>query len=307
MEAINRKTVYALGFFDGVHIGHQSLLQTCRELAESLHCKAGAVTFIQHPDALVLGKAPKLLYPVKERRGLLSRYGMEQVVELVFDKALQAMPWQDFIRLLAEQYGAAGFVCGADFRFGHKGQGTAESLQEYCRQAGFACRVVPQKIVDGTTVSSTHIRTLVEAGQMEAVSTLLGRPYAITGPVQTGRQLGRDLGMPTANLHFEAGAVLPKFGVYACRALAEGQWYDGVCNIGARPTVAGEGITLECHLLDFDRDVYGKTVTVCLFSLLRPEKKFESLLSLKNQMENDVLSAKKVLKNKIFLYNGENL
>ncbi len=292
---MSQKTIYALGFFDGVHLGHQALLRACRELAEAHNCKAGAVTFTAHPDSLVAGKTPALLTTNEEKKRLLYADGMDTVVELPFDRTLMTTPWSAFLEQLIQK-GAAGFVCGDDFRFGHKGEGTAEILQAYCRAAGMPFAVVPEQILDGERISSTRIRAALEQGDLEQANRLLGHPYAVTGRVVAGKQLGRTIGVPTANLLLPEGLIAPKFGVYACKVLSEGKEYPAVTNVGTRPTVSGEGVTVEAHLLDFDGDLYGKEITVAFHNFLRPEVKFENLEQLQAQINRDISHVRTVLK-----------
>ena len=277
-------TIYALGFFDGVHLGHQALLKACRELADANGCKAAAVTFASHPDTLVLGNTPGLINTIEDRVQLLKHFGMDEVVVLPFDKKMMDCPWQDFLALLREKYGAAGLVCGHDFRFGHKGSGTANLLQEYCRENALPCAVIAEQKLDGVSISSTHIRSLLEAGNMEQAAKFLGHPHILTGEVVSGRKLGRTLGIPTANLSLPEGVAKLPFGVYACRAAVEEKTYLAVTNIGNRPTVGGHRVTVEPWLLDFDGDLYGKTLTLSFCRFLRPEKKFPSLDALKEEI-----------------------
>lgn len=281
------KRIFALGFFDGVHLGHQALLKACRTLAEANGCQAGAVTFGSHPDTLVLGKTPGLINTPADREGLLARYGMECVITLPFDKSMREMPWLDFLSMVQTKYGGAGFVCGEDFRFGNRGEGTAALLAGACQRAGLPCAIVPEQTVDGIRVSSTHIRTLLEQGQMEEANRFLGHPHILTGPVIHGHQLGRTLGIPTANLALPPELAVPRFGVYACRALVEGQWYPAVTNVGVRPTVGGTGITVEPWLLCYDGDLYGRTLTLEFHRFLRPEEKFPDLDALRAAIRKD--------------------
>lgn len=284
---MKEKTIYALGFFDGVHLGHKALLHACREQANALKAKAGVVTFTSHPDALVLGRAPKLINTAVDRRKLLYDAGMDTVVELPFDKKMMTMPWQTFFRMLLEEYQAAGFICGEDFRFGYRGEGRAALLLAVCEKQGIPCTIVPKQTLDGITVSSTHIRTLLEQGDMETAALFLGHPHFLSGTVVKGRQLGRTLGVPTANLIFAENLVLPKLGVYACTAEVEGKIHPCVTNIGTRPTVDGHHITVESWLQDFNGELYGKPMTVRFYSFLRPEQKFDSLMQLQHQIRID--------------------
>ena len=286
--------IYALGFFDGVHIGHQALLRACRELADDRGLKAGVVTFTAHPDSLVLGSTPALINTQADRNMLLRQYHMDAVVELPFDRALMTTPWQEFISLLRDRYRAAGFVCGDDFRFGHKGMGTAQILRSYCLKEALPCAVIPQQTLGGVTVSSTHIRSLLEAGQMEEAVRFLGHPHVLTAQVVKGRQLGRTIGIPTANLALPEGVVQLRHGVYACKTSIDGKEYLAVTNVGKRPTVEGKHVTVEPWILDFEGDLYGKELTLQFFKFLRPEQKFDSLEALQTEIRKNALQTRKI-------------
>lgn len=296
-EDMNEKTVYALGFFDGVHLGHASLLHTCRELADELGCRAGVVTFSNHPEALTRGTAPGFINTIADRdRMLTGWFHMDRVVTLRFDRKLMECPWQDFFQRLIGQYGAAGLVCGEDFRFGYRGQGDSQKLLAACREAGIPCVVCPQLKLGGITVSSTHIRNLIEMGLVEHALHFLGHPHFLTGKVVPGHQLGRKLGVPTANLMLPEALVVPKFGVYACRCLVDGRYYGAVTNIGTRPTVDGVGITVEPWIQDFEGDLYGREITLEFYKFLRPEIKFDSLAALQQAIRADGEKTKEILK-----------
>ena len=294
---MNNKTIYALGFFDGVHLGHAALLAECRRLADGQACKAAAVTFSSHPDTLVQGVAPKLINTIEDRVRLLKAAGMDDVVVLPFDKQMQTMPWRDFLDLLRESYGAVGLVCGHDFRFGSRGEGNAALLTDYCREKGMCWAVVPEQKLDGITVSSTHIRSLLENGKVGEAGRFLGHPHTLTGQVISGRKLGRTLGIPTANLRLPEGVAALLFGVYACRADVDGKSYLAVTNIGNRPTVNGHHTTVEPWLLDFEGDLYGKTLTLRFYRFLRPEQKFPSLEALKEEILKNARETRKFFEN----------
>ena len=294
---MSKKCVYALGFFDGVHLGHGSLLTACRELADELGVQAGVVTFSTRPGALIHGQAPSLINTLKDRDTLLrAKYRMDRVITLPFDKEMMETPWQDFFRRLMEEFSAAGIICGEDFCFGHKGLGTAETLLSACREAGIPCIVVPQRELGGLRVSSTHIRSLIEMGLMEHAIHFLGHPHILTGTVVHGHQLGRRLGFPTANLLLPEGLVAPKFGVYACRCIVDGVRYAAVTNVGTRPTVAGVGVTVEAWILDYTGDLYGREITLEFFKFLRPEIKFPSLTDLQEAIRADAEKTKEILR-----------
>ena len=294
---MKEQTVYALGFFDGVHLGHGALLTACRDLADELGCRAGVVTFATHPESLTQGQAPGLINTIRDRELLLRhKYHMDAVVTLPFDRKMMNSPWQDFFRRLTEELGAVGLICGEDFRFGHKGEGNAQILLEACRDAGIPCVVVPQRKLGGTTISSTHIRYLIEMGLMQHAIHFLGHPHILSGIVVPGHQLGRRLGIPTANLMLPRELVIPKFGVYACRCIIDGVSYAAVTNVGTRPTVAGVGITVEPWILDFQGDLYGREITLQFFKFLRPEIKFPTLAALQQAVRQDAEQTKEILR-----------
>ena len=272
--------IYALGFFDGVHIGHQALLKAVGDLCSG-DTRPGVITFAAHPDTLVTGQTPKLINTPQDRELLLKHYGMDRIVTLPFDKKTQTTPWRDFLEDLREHHGAAGFVCGEDFRFGARGAGNAQLLAEYCREAGLPYAIVPEQTLGGSRISSTRIRQLLDDGDMEQAVACMGHPYILTGTVVHGHQLGRTLGIPTANLAFPKGLATPRFGVYGCTTCIDGRSYLAVTNLGTRPTVEGHHITVEPWILDYEGDLYGRTVTLEFHCFLRPERKFSSLEELK--------------------------
>ena len=291
-----KKTIYALGFFDGVHIGHGALLRQCQTLAKEYGTWAGVVTFDTHPEGLILGNAPGLICSISDREQLLRRhFGMEEVITLPFDEQMRNMSWRDFLDMLRQQYHAGGFVCGVDFRFGHKGQGNASLLEAYCAEAELPFAAVPEQLMDGIRVSSTYIRQQLETGDMSTAVRFLGHPYILTGTVVPGKQLGRKLGIPTANLALDKSLTVPKFGVYACRVALDGKTYPAVTNVGVRPTVSGSGITVEPWILDYSGDLYGREITLEFFRFLRPEQKFDTLEALKQQIQEDAVQSRKLL------------
>ena len=290
---MKEKVIYALGFFDGVHIGHGALLQTCRELALQHGCKAGVITFTSHPDTLVSGKTPMLINSPADRKKILTQqFHMDVVVELPFDERVMKTHWARFLEAL-DWLNAAGFVCGSDFRFGAGGLGTAKKLEGFCKKRELACAIVPQQMLGGIRVSSTHIRQLLENGEMETAVQFLGHPHLLSGTVIPGRKLGRTLGIPTANIPLPEGVVTPKLGVYMCKAEVDGTEYLAVTNVGNRPTVGGHHITVEPWLLDFDGDLYGKELTLFFHAYLRPEKKFPSLEALKAEIQENAEKTRK--------------
>ena len=280
-----KNTIYALGFFDGVHLGHHALLSACCDLAGQHGCSAGVVTFASHPDTLVKGNTPGLINAPRDREYLLrEKEHMEILVTLPFDAAMRSMPWESFLDMLRRHYDAAGFVCGADFRFGHRGSGTAEALQQYCNRENLPCAVVPDQILDGVRISSTYIRRQLEEGHMATAVKFLGHPHVLSGTVVHGKALGRKLGFPTANLLLPPTLAVPKFGVYACSCLIDGKRYPAVTNLGIRPTVSGSGITVEAWILDYSGNLYDREIMLEFHYFLRPEQKFPTLEALQAEI-----------------------
>ena len=281
-----QKRIFALGFFDGVHLGHQALLGACVSLAEAVGAEAAAITFDRHPRSLFTQDPPPLISTAASRRLLLGRYGITYVKQYPVVPQVMGMPWEEFLTGLLEE-GAVGFVCGDDFRFGRKNEGSVLGLLKFCEDRGLPCAIVPEQTVDGKRISSTYIRSQIQGGDMETAKRFLGHPHIISGVVVPGKQLGRTLGIPTANIRLEEGLVVPKFGVYACRVNIDGESFAAVTNVGVRPTVSGVGVTVEPWILDFDGNLYGQEITLEFHRFLRPETKFDGLEALKTQINRD--------------------
>lgn len=279
----------ALGFFDGVHLGHGQLLTRCREEADRLGVEAAALTFDRHPAALLRGKSVPLLSDPEERGQIMKeKYGIQRLITMPFCEETMNMPWEQFFReILMERFGGVSLICGHDYRFGRGGEGTPEKLRQAAAQNGICCHVIPAYQIDGRTVSSTYIRQLIGEGNMEQARRFLGHPYTLRGKVVPGRGLGRTLGTPTANLELEANRLLPPHGVYACKAVTDDGVFLAVTNIGIRPTVQGHHVTVEPWLLDFTGNLYGKNLTLEIGSFLRPEMRFPDLESLRCQILRD--------------------
>ena len=283
------KRVIALGFFDGVHMGHGALLSLCAKRAEELGAVPAAFTFDLHPSALIPGKEPTpLLTTPADRRGLMERlYGIQEVIVAHYDDRMMKTPWREFVTdFLVRDHAATHLVVGHDFHFGYKGEGDPQRLQALCAELGIGCDVVPKVELDGITVSSTHIRSLISQGDMDAAVRFLGHPHILTHTVTHGKKLGSTLGFPTVNLTFVPGLLVPAHGVYACKAVFEnGGSRMAVTNVGIRPTVEdGDRVTVEGFLLDFDGDLYGQSIRMEFYHYLRPEQKFDSLEALRAEV-----------------------
>lgn len=291
--------VIALGFFDGVHLGHASLLQMAKRRAGELGLRPAVISFDLHPDNLVAGQQVQLINSIADRKEVLQRvYGIADVILVHFDEQMMHMPWDAFVEdVLVREYGAKHLVCGYDFRFGDKGAGNPERLREKCRALGLGCDVMPRFDLDGITVSSTYIRSLLERGEMEEARRFLGHPHCLSGPVVHGRALGRTIGIPTANLLMPENVLVPAFGVYAAKvALPDGSEKLAVTNVGVRPTVDDSStVTVEPWILDFSGDLYGQHIRVDFYRRLRGEKKFSGLEALQQEIFRNAEETKAIL------------
>ena len=293
---MSEKNVIALGFFDGVHLGHGALLKMTAERASALGAHSAAFTFDRSPKEFVTGKSVPLLTDAEARaewiRGL---YGIDSVIVAPFDREMMTMPWEDFLTMLVEKHGAVHLVAGHDYRFGHKNAGDVARLAEWCAAHGLGCDVIPKVELDGTTVSSTYIRTLVESGDVERAARFLGHPHTFAGAVCHGCGLGTKRLFPTANLRPGEHTIIPAHGVYAVRVLLDGREYAGVTNVGVRPTVSdGNEVTFETYVLDFSGDLYGKRLRLEFLKMLRGEQRFADVRALHDQIARDIKSARAV-------------
>ena len=288
---MNERRVIALGFFDGVHIGHGALLQKTAERAKELGAAASAMSFDTHPDALVLGQPAELLNTMDERRYLMqSLYGIEDVIFCHFDRAMMNMDWEAFVEeYLVGRLHACHLVCGHDYRFGAQGLGDAQKLSAKCRALGLGCDVIDKVELDGVTVSSTHIRALLKQGKLEEATRFLGHAHIISGTVCHGDSRGHTIGLPTANLKLAPSLLVPAFGVYGGWADAgESGRYPTAVNLGVHPTVhqLPEPVA-EASLLGFSGNLYGAFLRLELLFQVRPEQRFSSLDALRAQITSD--------------------
>jgi len=248
------------------------------------------LTFNPHPQAFFSGESRSLLSPIAEKVDALRALGVDQLVLLPFDRALAALSPEEFFRqILLDGLQARAVSVGGNFRFGKRRSGTAADLRELCQTHGIEAHIVDLHHIDADRVSSSAVRAALEAGDLKRATRLLGRPYRIAGSVERGRELGRTIGFPTANIHVPPDKFLPRWGVYAGRVwLGENEPpVASAINIGHRPTVNGQRPTVEAHLIDWRGDLYGRCLSVELLHFLRPEQKFDSLADLKAQIGRD--------------------
>lgn len=293
----DRKRVIALGFFDGVHLGHAALLRCVKETAERLGAIPAAVTFDTHPEDVIPGRPHiSLITSPADRTELMERlYGISDVLVTHFDQRMMHMGWRDFVtEYLVRECGAVHLVAGHDFRFGYKGEGNPRRLESLCAELGLGCDIIPKVELEGITVSSTYIRSLLAQGETERAARFLGHPYCFSGVVAHGKGLGSSLGFPTVNLSFPAGVMTPAFGVYAARACFDGRSVMAVTNVGVRPTVDDSGqANAEAFLLDFHGDLYGKALRLEFYRFLRPERKFPTLEALRSEVMHNAEETRK--------------
>jgi len=286
----------ALGFFDGVHLGHQQVIRQTLVEARQHDALAVVITFDQHPNTVVAPhRVPLLIQTLDQKLRALGALDPDAIWLLHFDRALSRLSPEQFLGFLREGLGRLRSICvGANFRFGHRRTGDVALLRALGQRLSFSVHGLSVLALDGTPISSTRIRQAIAAGRLDAAAQMLGRPYALAGRVVRGDGLGRQLGFPTANLD-TTGRVLPPRGVYAARCTVEEHVYRAVLNIGTRPTVTPEAQTLrvEVHLLDFAGDLYDRELEVVPVEKLRDERRFDSLEALRNQIRADVAQARR--------------
>jgi riboflavin kinase/FMN adenylyltransferase len=290
----SRKVCLAIGVFDGVHLGHQQIIRQTIADARQHDAVALVVTFDKHPNAIVApGRVPPLISSRPQKFRAIAALGADALLEIPFDKTFSQKSGGDFIGELAHALGKIHSICvGADFVFGHQRSGNVELLKKLGGELGFVVHGLAAVSLDGQPVSSTRIREMIRAGDFDAASQMLGRPYAISGRVIEGDKLGRQLGFPTANVEAK-GLVLPPNGVYAGRAIVQNKSYHVALNIGLRPTVAATPeLRVEAHLLDFSGELYGTDLEIEMDCKLREERKFTSPAELREQIARDVATVR---------------
>ena len=293
---MNKPSVIALGFFDGVHRGHGALLRKAAQRAAELGVESAVFTFDRPPKEVVTGRTVHLINSAEDRRSLMERlYGIDRVIFAPFDDNMMHCSWQDFLtELLIRENGAVHLVAGHDYHFGYKNEGNPHLLQEACARLGLGCDIIPKVELDGITVSSTYIRTLVEQGDMERAAEFLGHPHCLSQTVRHGQHFGRTIGIPTVNLEVPQGVLVPRHGVYITRVcLPDGRTCPGITNVGVRPTVSQSGlVTVETFLLDFEGNLYDQHLRLEFFRHLRDEQRFADAEALKTQIHKDIASAR---------------
>ncbi len=291
--------VVTSGTFDGVHLGHQKILQRIREIARSINGETVLITFWPHPRLVLYPDEHnlRLLSTFEEKAKLLRQLGIDHLVTIPFTKEFSQLSSKEFIEtVLVDTIQTKKLVIGYDHRFGKNREGSFEYLQAHHEEYGFDLEEISRQDVEDIGVSSTKIRHALETSDIETAINYLGRPYELNGLVIKGQQIGRSIGFPTANVHIPNDyKLIPKDGVYAVEALVNGALYKAMLNIGNRPTVNGTQKTVEANLFDFQGDLYDKQITIYIKAFLREEKKFDGLEALKQQLFLDQKNAKNLL------------
>lgn len=297
----DKKRAIALGFFDGVHLGHAALLNKTKERAAEIGAMPSVLSFDIHPDNLVFGREVPLINDCMGREDIIRRiFGIDNVVFIHFNRHVMCMPWREFIDSLIDELDIAWIVVGHDFCFGYRGEGTANKLKEYCAWRGIGCDIIPAVTLDGRVISSTYIRELISNGNISEANRFLGHPHTLSDTVRSGYHLGRKLGTPTINMFFPHGVLVPKHGVYAAKVcLEDGSRHIAVTNVGVRPTVSdGDRVSVESHLLDYSGNLYGRQARVEFYEFLREERKFDGIEALSAQIHADAESARRYFSDK---------
>ncbi|MFZ2196921.1 MAG: bifunctional riboflavin kinase/FAD synthetase [Thermodesulfovibrionales bacterium] len=289
-------SIITLGNFDGLHLGHQELIRKIILRAEETGGLSMVVTFRPHPlKILAPEKCPPLISIYEEKIELLEKLGIDVLVKIPFTLDFSAMEPRDFVKnILVDLLGAKEIFVGYNYRFGKGRKGNILMLRDLGSELGFIVREVEQVSLNGEVISSTRIRQLLINGEVEHAARLLGRPYALCGIVVKGDGRGRGLGFPTANI-VSRHSIIPSNGVYAVRLFVRDKYYNGIVNIGMRPTFDAKSMAIEVHIFDFDEDIYGEELTLYFAGKIREERKFSSAEALINQINSDINSAKNLL------------
>lgn len=296
-QAVMQPQVLAIGDFDGVHLGHQEVIKRALEDGKRLGIPTSIMTFHPHPrEVLGQQKYTTLLTPVSQKQRLLEQLGVDYLYVVSFDADLMKVTPEQFVEHMLIPMQVNTVIVGFDFTFGYLGAGTPDTLCELAH-GRFAVEIIRPFQRNGSKVSSTLVREHLLAGQVDEANALLGRPYAVRGTIVTGDGRGRTIGFPTANVDLLEPFVTPALGVYAVRAVLDGTAYNGVMNLGKKPTFVEnlDKPTLEVHLFDFSESVYGKELTIEFISYLRPERKFSAIDELISQIHRDADQARTLL------------
>lgn len=281
-------TVVTIGNFDGVHKGHQVLIEKTATYAKARGIKSAVFTFLNHPINYFVPEKVKNIFDEKEKERLIEGFGIDYLIDIPFDKAMTQISAEQFVvKILKDKIHAKKIVVGHDFTFARNKEGNVKVLKELGHEYGIEVEIVQPIKINGIRVSSTFIRELISEGRVDEIPQYLGTPYVIEGEIIHGKANGRKMGYPTANISLKDQIIKPKNGIYASRVIIDGKKYFGATNVGMNPTVNGKYLSIETNILNFDEDIYGKRVRIEFLEKIRDEKKFESLDELRKQLDLD--------------------
>lgn len=288
-----RNTSIALGFFDGVHIAHQKIITSAIKFAEVNGISPLALTFDKSPLEILCPDKVSYLTSAEQKKELIEGFGAKTEF-LTLSKELLSMSPEEFVKeILVDKYKIAYAVCGYNYRFGKNGSGDTDTLTKLGEKYGFTVKVCEKIDLNGESISSSNIRVLIKSGNISVANKLLGHNFAVKGKVCEGKHLGHKLGFPTANVFFPEKSATPLCGVYQTAVTINGNKFPALTNVGINPTVGGEKMRSETHILDFSEDIYGKEINIEFINFIRKETKFESVELLKKQIQEDVKSIQK--------------
>ncbi|MCI6204644.1 MAG: bifunctional riboflavin kinase/FAD synthetase [Lachnospiraceae bacterium] len=300
---IEESTVISLGKFDGLHRGHELLMKNLMQKKQEHGYEAVVFTFDIPPRAEVADVEAHLLTTNEEKRWIFEHTGIDYLIECPFTQEIMHMPPEEFVRWMVEALHVKCFVVGKDFHFGYQRKGDYQVLQQHAKTYGYEVVVLDKMQEYGRDISSTFIREEIACGNIEKANELLGYSFFAKAKIIHGKQLGRTIGIPTINMELPKEKLLPPRGVYATKVWIDHKWYAGVTNVGCKPTVSNTGkVGVETNILNFEADLYGKDLEVFFLHFIRPEKKFDSVESLKEQIERDVQTSREYFEKNILLY-----
>ena len=297
-----KKTIVTIGTFDGVHIGHQKIIEKLIQETKKADCESLILTFFPHPRMVLNGSSSiKLLNTINEKSSLLEKMGLDNLVVHPFDKKFSNLSAEEFVKtILVDSFNLKKIIIGYDHRFGNNRAANIDDLISFGKKYDFEVEQISAQEIDSVSVSSTKIRDAISDGNMIVANEFLGYDYILSGKIITGKQLGRTIGFPTANIKIEENyKLIPKNGVYIVKSHLQEKTVFGIMNIGLNPTVNGEDLSIEVHFLDFEADLYNKNITVSVIARIRDEQKFTSIDLLKAQIQEDKNYAISFIKKRI--------
>lgn len=295
---VTESSVMTLGKFDGLHRGHELLMETLKNKSAEEGYKAIVFTFDIPPRSHVEKVETKVLTTNEEKHIIFEESGVDYLIECPFTEKVMCMEPEVFIKWIVDSLSVKCIVAGKDFRFGYKRAGDYKVLKEFAPKYGYEVIIIDKMQDSGRDISSTYVREEIAKGNIKKANHLLGYEYFVKSKVVHGKQIGRTIGIPTINMQLPREKLLPPFGVYVTRVMVGEKWYMGVSNVGCKPTIEGNNpIGVETYIIDFCQDLYDKVITVKFLEFIRPEKKFDSIEELKEQMTEDIVQAERYYRN----------